>query len=305
MVSKTELRQLVDAAKRVDFSDPSERLSIFVARTLGLNAMQMNSRVTASDLVEIAANLTFVRGKELFRFGRIPNFVVHRPAGGDCEIAGLGAFLQIRGVKNKVTSRLMHREAIRKRLREMEKGHYLEALAAAVLDTQMHKGFATQGSGDQGIDAIGWSVLFRINEAVVEKDNQIEYAPDAKVFAFSSAKKSEDTGLKISLISPAVIRELIGGWAIQRSVHGAWNSHGVKMLSPIQMLFVTTYRLSDPSRSLCKSLGVQVWGLPELVFLVAENSPDNVFDSSQGETFVKSEFDKWWKVYHDSRVLAN
>jgi hypothetical protein len=101
-----------------------------------------------------------------------------------------------------------------------------------------------------------------------------------------------------------VIREIVGGWVIQRSVVGAWGDQGVKMLSPVQMIFVTTYRLSVGARSDCKRLGVQVWGLPELIYFVAANAPDSVFDSNAGYAFSKLEFEKWYAAYGNKRLTS-
>ena len=165
----------------------------------------------------------------------------------------------------------------------------------------MNEGTATSGSGDQGIDAYGWSTLFAVNEAFAESDNSERLVGDAKVFAFASAKKTEAAAGDIKLISPAVIREVIGGWIIQRSASSAWTELGVKFCSPVQMIFATTYRLSTDSRSLCNELGIEVWGLPELVFLVAKNAPNAVFDTTNQSTFIGREFGEWWRDYDRNR----
>ena len=302
-LTKKKIDVVVKEAKLTTFSAPSTKLFDFGSKVLNLNVIQAGTLLDDSALMKIAAQLTEYRGKQLFDQGKIPDFVVHKPAGGGCEICGLGTFLGIRNFNTQIAERLKHRAEIRKTLRELEKGHFLEAVAAALLNSEMTKGYATQGARDQGIDAVGWSILFEMNEAIVEKDNQKVYSPDAKVFAFSSAKKSMSTSDRISLISPAAIRETIGGWVIQRSNFGAWKREGVKMLSPVQMIFATTYRISEASRILCKELGVQVWSLSELVYLIVVNAPENVFDPSSGYQFCKAEFDKWWMPFHHHRVV--
>ncbi|MCC9654584.1 hypothetical protein [Rhodopirellula halodulae] len=301
-VSKTELDVVLQAAKSIGFRTAATKLSSFCSSVLNRNALQI---LTDTEIAEIAATLTRYRGDELFEKGNVPGFTISNDLNRNILISGLGGFLSHHNVNSRTIDRIQHHQDIRDSLMKLNSGHYLEAVAAAILDERMEAGAATTGSGDQGIDALGWSILFKLNEAFLERDNRTSFAPDAKVFAFASSKKSETSGAKLKLISPAMIRELIGGWVIQRSPVGAWADQGVKMLSPVQMIFVTTYRLSTKARSDCKRLGVQVWGLPELVYLVAENAPDSVFDASNGFIFSEREFHLWCDKYESSRLASS
>jgi hypothetical protein len=109
----------------------------------------------------------------------------------------------------------------------------------------------------------------------------------------------------IPLLQPAHIREVAGGWVIQRTSTGIWQKVGIRMLSPVQMILVTTYRLSDASKSECRELGIQVWGLPELIYLVCLSAPADVFDSSKGYAFSARGFGAWWRTHHRNRLMAS
>lgn len=103
------------------------------------------------------------------------------------------------------------------------------------------------------------------------------------IIASCKANEGNTAGGIPNTISPAHIRELIGAWMIQRSESGMWQQRaGIKILSPLQLLLVTTYRLSDDSLSLCRRMGVAVWGIPELVYLVCRYAPESVFSASGG-----------------------
>lgn len=107
-------------------------------------------------------------------------------------------------------------------------------------------------------------------------------------------------------ISPAHIRELIGGWLIQRSDAGIWRqAANIKMLSAIQLLLVTTYRLSDESLSLCRDLGVAVWGIPELIYLICKHSPDSVFPCHPSSTFDADGMSNWIDSSGNTRLSAS
>src|SRR5439155_15438185 len=87
--------------------------------------------------------------------------------------------------------------------------------------------------------------------------------PGDKVFVFASSKAFTDgRQSRPELINRAHIRELVGGWVIQRSSVAKWQSVGIRMLSPVQMILVTTYRLSPDAKAECRALGVHVWGIP-------------------------------------------
>lgn len=125
------------------------------------------------------------------------------------------------------------------------------------------------------------------------------------MFLFASSKAFINGQIdQPDLISAAHIRELVGGWTIQRSSVGKWQSVGIRMLSPVQMILVTTYRLSLEAKSECRSLGVQIWGIPELIYLICDSAPDSVFDPANNHAFSTTAFDAWWKVRDQNRVMA-
>jgi hypothetical protein len=129
--------------------------------------------------------------------------------------------------------------------------------------------------------------------------------PGEKVFLFASSKAVMVHKLgQTRLLDPAHIRELVGGWIIQRSSAGIWQKFGIRMLSPVQMILVTTYRLSNDGRAECHSLGVQVWGIPELVYLVCRTAPAPVFDAQNAYEFSAAEFRAWWTKRHQTRLMA-
>ena len=137
-----------------------------------------------------------------------------------------------------------------------------------------------------------------------------EALPGEKVFLFASSKafmkpkKPKKSDRRPKLIDPAHIRELVGGWLIQRSSAGIWQKVGIRMLSPVQMVLVTTYRLSAEAKAACLTLGIQVWGIPELIYLICLNAPATVFDAQNSYDFRLSEFRAWWKLREQTRLMA-
>jgi hypothetical protein len=69
-------------------------------------------------------------------------------------------------------------------------------------------------------------------------------------------------------------------------------------------LALTTYRLSINAKAECRSLGVQIWGLPELIYLCCTAAPDTVFDGANNYAFSKAAFNQWWKLKNQSRLMA-
>jgi hypothetical protein len=154
------------------------------------------------------------------------------------------------------------------------------------MNVECDYGEATRGSGDQGIDAIGWKQLVLIEPSFSDGDiRPNEVLPGEKVFLFASSKAFTISRRNPPLIKPAHIRELVGGWAIQRSSVGKWRSVGIRMLTPVQMILVTTYRLSLDAKAECRELGVQVWGIPELIYLICIAAPNTVFNPAANHAF--------------------
>ena len=129
--------------------------------------------------------------------------------------------------------------------------------------------------------------------------------PGEKVFLLASSKAVIGAaGQQPKLISPAHIRELVGGWVIQRTDTGKWQKVGIRMLSPVQMILVTTYRLSLDAKAECRNLGIQVWGIPELIYLICLNAPASVFDAIHGYAFLPKAFRLWWKDRDKNRLSS-
>jgi hypothetical protein len=115
-----------------------------------------------------------------------------------------------------------------------------------------------------------------------------------KVYFIASSKANLGKKDEQDLVNPAFIRELVGGWVIQRTSVGHWNQTGISPLSSLQPIFVTTYRLSAEARAECRRLGVQIWSLSELIFLISKFGPDNLFGATGDSDFDKPAFAAWW-----------
>jgi len=280
----------------------------FLSGVLGLNAVQRGQYFPNPDptgLLEIAVgHLTEQRERILRDECSVPEFAVYQDAHKVHYVAGFDTFLAAKKVDARLRGRLAHHRVIRTALRRMQNGHDLEALAAAIMNVECDYGEATRGSGDQGIDAIGWKQLVLIDPCFSEGDFRVnQVLPGEKVFLFASSKAFTDGGLEPpKLINPAHIRELVGGWVIQRSSVAKWQSVGIRMLSPVQMVLVTTYRLSIDAKAECRGLGLQVWGIPELIYLICVAAPDSVFDAGNNHTFSAAGLNAWWKLRDRNRL---
>lgn len=306
--NKTQTAKILVEARGLAYFAPQVSVEEFYCSTLAIDAINRGDYFPSPDptcLLAIAvSNLTSERDRLLKEKEVIPNFVVFTDAVGKYFISGLGTYLISNG-NNQLAQRLQHHNEIRKLLLQLEKGHHLEALAGGLLSRIYDYGQATRGSGDQGIDAIGWKNLQPIDNLAL--DGAISSPlprPSERVFFIASSKATIDSsGPTPSLINPAHIRELIGGWVIQRSEFGLWKSSGIKSLTPIQLILVTTYRLSTKSRALCQGLGLQVWGLPQLISLIAQYAPANIFDANAPYSVVATNF-KLWYMAHDSNRIS-
>jgi hypothetical protein len=308
LVSKPQIAQLRRMAISVALDAAEERLEDFVARELGwTNADRVKFFPTPdpngyADI--IAGYFTSLREDILRDDSTLPSFVVYNKPAGGYQIVGLIPYLQRKIKDARLVSRLRQFALVRKSLLKMRKGHYLEAVAAALLDAQCDYSQATRGSGDQGVDAIAWTNLFDMEKCFLDGACRLnEPLPGEKVFVLVSAKANLGwVKGQPKVINPAHIRDIIGGWVIQRSTVGVWQNQGILMLSPTQMLICTSYRLSEQSKLECRRIGVQVWGLPELIYLVCKYAPDNVFDAANNYLFDPNQFKQWWKPHHVTRL---
>jgi hypothetical protein len=279
-----------------------EILNIFIGRILHFSPIERDAILDAETLAGAAGELTRQRDDHLDNLLQIPPYVVYADDFGTWHISGLQPFLRNEDVPEKIVSRLANHATIRSTLQNIRKKHDFEVLAAAIMDGLWNFGVATRGSGDQGIDAIGLRELTDIHLALKIGDVSTKVSfPGEHVFIFASSKVTAITKRgKPTVIDPPHIRELIGGWVIQRSEQSAWREFNVKMMSPLQMILVTTYRLSVGSKALCRDIGVQVWGLPQLIFLICAAAPTGVFDA--GYNFNNVEFGRWWRRKRGTRV---
>ncbi len=187
-------------------------------------------------------NLTHARERILRDECLVPTFVIYEDRGVS-QIAGLSNYLELRGYDAHFRNRLVQHNSIRDALRRLQRGHHLEALAAAILNEACGRGEATQPSGDQGIDAIGWKELITIDASFSDGSASIpQIFPGQNVLALASSKAVVGQGRgKPKLLDVAHVRELVGGWVIQRSPVGKWKEFGIQTLTPLQMILVTTY----------------------------------------------------------------
>ena len=298
------------AAKSLSMAAAAVTVEEFYGTTLGLTSTELVNYFPRPDLGDAAiavSHLTLCREEILRDEAKVPTFVVYEAANDYC-IAGISTYyhtISPRGADypSDFLERLTQASAIRSHLLAFDKGQKLEALAAALLASICATGDATKGSGDQGIDAIGTNHLIRIDPLFLDgiADNK-RVLPGQKVIVLASAKanlKAAVTGT-VDTISPAHIREIIGGWLIQRSEASMWRHLGIQMLTPLQLLLVTTYKLSSNSKAYCNRLGVQVWGIPELTYLICKFGLPNLFPASRG--FSAAEFDNWWGLKDGARI---
>lgn len=300
---------LLDTARNLSMNAGAQRVEDFVANALTLNAAQRLILFPNPDpngnAAKIIGCLTGQRERILGQEGTIPSYVIWNDGVQGPMISGVVEYLQqLLGGSNRLVQRLPHFRAIRQALFQLQRGHYLEALAAAILDTLCKRGAATRGSGDQGIDAIGWHELIPIHQSFLDGELHSEHLPGDRVFVLASSKAAQYvTGSrKLTLINPAFIRELVGGWLIQRSPAGAWNAEGIQLLTPVQLVLATTYRLSAPAKQECRKVGIQVWSTPVLICLVCMAAPDTVFDAQSNYAFQSRSFRQWWLPFHSSRL---
>ncbi|MBW8327606.1 MAG: hypothetical protein K0M48_00095 [Thiobacillus sp.] len=312
-ISTETIEPVLRAARSLPLNAPKSSIEDFFGLHLGLNKFEQEEIFPDPDEAGQAAIaisfLTQAREEVLREECKVPNFVVTEEPNG-AHICGLRTYLEDNGVSgdypDDFLDRLTKHEQIRKELLELEKGHHLEVLAAALLEAACSYGEATTGSGDQGVDAIGQKGLIEINETFLSGGMGASSAhPGEKVIIIASSKAAIGTGdSQIKLINPAHIRELVGSWVIQRSEAGIWSRFGIQTLTPLQLVLVTTYRLSEDSVALCRKLGIQLWGLPELIFLVCRYAPPEIFTFHKKFAFSKRAFREWWQKKDSSRLAA-
>jgi hypothetical protein len=309
--TKKQINDLLKALRALPIDAPTQRVEDFAETVLHLSAVDKLEYFPSPDNQGLTAitvgQLTETRESILRDKVAIPEFAVYQDPAKNWVVSGLLTYLHLKGAKNELLDRLKHHKDIRKALVTLKRGHDLEVLGAAILEKLCSYGEATRGSGDQGIDAIGKKELMSIDPAFhaggIGSFNVAEPHPGDNVFILVSSKATiSPESSNQALINPAHIRELVGAWLIQRDDVGKWREIGIRMLSPIQLILITTYRLSDDSTNECRKLGIQVWGIPQLIYLICFTAPPEVFDASNDYSFSKVAFREWWKAKDITRV---
>lgn len=310
-LTASQMKLVASRARALPIDAPAMTVEAFYGSVLGLNALQLGALFPKPDVSGIGAiqisQLTLEREEILRDKCDIPSFVVYETPVG-FFICGLVTYYKSEkplpaDYPSDFLDRLQQSNKIRNQLINLDKGHNLEVLAAAILAVACTYGEATKGSGDQGIDAIGSNNLIHVDSLFIDGEiDDAKIVAGKKVFILASSKAGLGlTGSDVKIISPAHIRELIGGWLIQRSEASVWRNLGIQMLTPLQLLLVTTYRLSSESKADCNRLGVQVWGIPELVFLICRYGDAKIFSGVSG--FSAPNFTKWWDSKNISRII--
>jgi hypothetical protein len=311
-LTEADISVVVKAAKKLAIDAPEVSVESFYGSELNLSPVQLAAAFPDPDPggeVAIAvSHLSLAREQMLRDKCEVAEFVVYSGVNGNSVISGLCTYLSRMQLSGSYPSDFLERikkhKNIRATLLNIDKGHDLEVVAAAILSEACFFGAATKGSGDQGVDAIAWNHLVDIEEAFSHGavGGGLVRAGQ-KVMIVASSKAAIDSNFdNPKVINPAHIRELIGGWLIQRSESGNWREFGIQMLTPLQLVLVTTYRLSPASKDECQKLGVQVWGIAELIYLICKYAPSSVFQRGGKFVFSPAKFNEWWHAKSHSRV---
>lgn len=313
MLKREEEELVAEAFVKLPLDAPRQTLIQLVAITLGLNQSQVaaitpDNPISRDDPegraaihIRIAGRIEAQCNRLLREEGRIAPAVLLRDenATGELQgysVVGLLEFLRQSGNDEEFIRRVSQIESIRNYLTGIGDGHKLEVLASAIL-IKIHKNsFPTRRSFDQGVDCCASQPIMELASWCRIRDSVTTTTPlGEKLHIIASCKANEGNtqGGIPATITPAHARELIGAWLIQRSSAGLWQPQmGIKLLSPIQLLLITTYRLSDETLKLCRELGVAVWSIPELIFLLCTYAPNSSFEPATGQ-LVTAGLDGW------------
>jgi hypothetical protein len=308
-LTSAQIAKVLSAARTYPVTGPTQTVEQFYGDTLTLKDIELAENFPSPDPTGLSAiavgRLTALREEILRDKCEVPSFVIYETTLGHCICGLVHYYTYVKVAANHppdFIARLSQMRKVRNQLISIDKGHNLETLAAALLAKICRRGEATKGSGDQGIDAFGEHDLIPIDPVFIDGEiNDSKIFPGQKVIIFASSKANVAKSDPPDIISPAHIRELVGGWLIQRSEVSMWKTLGVQMLTPLQLLLATTYRLSAESKLYCNRLGVQVWGIPELTYLICRYAPSEIFSVSSG--FSVSRFEKWWKEKEGTKVF--
>lgn len=308
MLNKAQIAAVIKAARSLDVWASEIPVEAFVGTTLSINSIQTATLFPSGDpkgtLALVTSALTNEREKILRIEVSFPTYVVKKTPGGVYQLCGILTHLRAQNVPKVTLDRLECHAAVRELLIRLRQGHHLEAVAGALIQAWTGTASATRRSNDQGIDAHG-SMVFVPSELSISIGDSL--SPDSvmnnKVFVLASAKAAIGTksSQRPALLNPAHIRELVGGWVIQRSEVGVWRKNGIRHLTPTQMILATTYRLSEAAKASCFDLGVCIWSIPELTYLICRFAPATVFQGSAATPVSSRAFKAWWRKFDGSR----
>jgi hypothetical protein len=316
--SDTTVRQAFDSLS-VDSAEIE--LTEFVATRLNLNPSQRTSllpdRGTAQDdersvrLDQLAGALELQREYALKTEARIPNGILFKRTDSllgrsSYFVEGLIHFLSRNGSPDAFLGRVRDNAAIRRYLTGIGTGDKLEAIASSLLTKMFKESSATRRTADQGVDCFAHDEILQVHDWCCNAGMGPELNLVGKrVHIIASCKANEGNAADgiPAVMPPAHLRELIGSWLIQRTDYGMWHSRAaIRFLSPLQLLLVTTYRLSDGSLNLCEKTGVTQWGIPEIIYLFCAYAPENVFPAIGEYKFSEAEADKWIRAADENRA---
>ncbi len=322
MLCPAEEQQLIAAFRSLPIDAPVKTLTEFIGDCLSLNPSQLASITPDSSLtydsldskiayhVQMASILDYQRQSLIRKEARIPPAVLiaeKAPNGAVARylVLGLCTYLRQNRVEEKFLARLSHHDTIRTFLTNIGDGFKLEALTAALLQQTYPTTYATKKSSDQGVDIFSNKDILEIDSWCCMPDTYATIRKASErlhIIASCKANEGNSSGGIPATITPAHARELIGAWLIQRTGAGIWQQRaGVKLLSPMQLLLITTYRLSDDTLQLCRDLGVAVWSITELIYLICRDGPDQIFPGN-GASFNSSELETWLEAAGATRI---
>lgn len=320
ILNSAQVLAIKDAAVALAFDTPECDFTDFIATTLGLTVIQKaeitpsgpapSEKNKANQIDSIAGKLYASRSGILHDKAEIPNFLMRDkvdPITGFSSywIGGLGAHLHT-GKSKDIIDRLRAHNEIRNYLCAIGDGKYLEALGAGLLSAEFSFSRATQGTGDQGVDIFSSVDVLKIGQWLSSGGGGSAGFREIghTVHVISSCKANTGNLLAgyPNDLSPAMLREHLGSWLIQRSEHSIWNSRSIKPLSPILLLFITTYRVTDSVRQLASKMGVAIWGIPEIIVMICEKCPATCFDGTG--RIAKAGMDAWIAGFHSDRLKS-
>lgn len=281
--------------KRFAWDAPSRSMQDVLQSSLSIDAISAGKLLSDPNIAtKLFSEIEAFIERTLWLDCEIPTFHFNPNGPIGPSASGMGFFLRQSTVPidETIARRLAHHAAIRQWLRHLQPPHLLEATAAALLHSAVGHGIATRKGTDQGVD-----VISRRRDAIVDQLPpwfSQKFEP-TNGFVLASCKATSNSGARPERLDPAALRELVSAYLIQRTSGGQWGNLGIFPLTPLRLVLVTTYRLSDDSWSLASALGLDVWSIPELTVMIARFAPEafdnaDMFDTKQMRDWI-AQFD--------------